>query len=673
VLETTSVSASKSATSNHPAVDKVLNDQAAISTSRSRSKAPEVVPSVVEQETMPSGCLDETLVTGNVLPTRTQSRPQTSGLRVWGIAAACLVGIAGLILAAVIVVQLKTPAGTIVLEIDDPDAIGAVVTVDGKTITIDQKGQMPIEVTADEKEHLLKVTKGGFESFTQKFSLGAGGKKNIRVRLVPLAKQTLAGENFALEFDGKKSHVYFRGLEFNHSQPVTWDVYAKPYQFAEKLSNKSNLVVGTGRAGISMNELGDWMHTPSGGNVVSDKPAIQGQGVHLAGVWDGEEIRLFVNGKLQKQFYKPDREVLPSMVQMGSHHSRDRNTGEYVISEGSQFNGVIDEVRISNVARYTEDFTPAKRFEADEHTLALYHFDEGEGDVLKDSSGNDHHGTISDAKWVKVDDELKVIAGSSSTDRVAIGDADLAMEKSKKADDSATKTPLTADTYEKHSVNAKYALEFNGKSSHVDVPTLKFNPEKPITLEVIVRPTTNYPERSLADVIAGWAGRMLIGWSANDRYEVPKIMAGPPLAAVAGYGLNPAPVRPVHIAAIWTGNSLRFFVNGKDHYGSGEPFTEFPPASELASQRFLIGATTTASRSPEATDFFEGIIDEVRISNIARYTKDFTPAKRFERDNNTLALYHFDEGKGDVLKDSSGNGHHGTISGAKWVKVHKEL
>ena len=62
-------------------------------------------------------------------------------------------------------------------------------------------------------------------------------------------------------------------------------------------------------------------------------------------------------------------------------------------------------------------------------------------------------------------------------------------------------------------------------------------------------------------------------------------------------------------------------------------------------------------------------ITEVRISKVARYDKDFTPAKRFEPDADTLALYHFDEGSGDVLKDSSGNGHHGKIVGAKWVKA----
>jgi hypothetical protein len=34
-----------------------------------------------------------------------------------------------------------------------------------------------------------------------------------------------------------------------------------------------------------------------------------------------------------------------------------------------------------------------------------------------------------------------------------------------------------------------------------------------------------------------------------------------------------------------------------------------------------------------------------------------------------LALYHCDEGKGETLRDSSGQGHHGKIVGAKWVRV----
>ena len=65
---------------------------------------------------------------------------------------------------------------------------------------------------------------------------------------------------------------------------------------------------------------------------------------------------------------------------------------------------------------------------------------------------------------------------------------------------------------------------------------------------------------------------------------------------------------------------------------------------------------------------FSGLIDEIRISKIARYTTDFTPAKPASSPTaDTLALYHFDEGAGDVLTDSSGNNHHGKIVNAKWV------
>ena len=70
-----------------------------------------------------------------------------------------------------------------------------------------------------------------------------------------------------------------------------------------------------------------------------------------------------------------------------------------------------------------------------------------------------------------------------------------------------------------------------------------------------------------------------------------------------------------------------------------------------------------------AQHYFAGELAGVRISSGARYKTDFTPQERFVPDKDTLALYHFDEGQGDKLTDSSGNNHHGRIVGAKWVKA----
>ena len=75
------------------------------------------------------------------------------------------------------------------------------------------------------------------------------------------------------------------------------------------------------------------------------------------------------------------------------------------------------------------------------------------------------------------------------------------------------------------------------------------------------------------------------------------------------------------------------------------------------------------NRSGRFQDPYTGKLREVRFSRVARYDGDFTPVARFDADPQTLGLYHMDEGTGEVLRDSSGNGRHGKIAGATWVKV----
>jgi hypothetical protein len=62
-------------------------------------------------------------------------------------------------------------------------------------------------------------------------------------------------------------------------------------------------------------------------------------------------------------------------------------------------------------------------------------------------------------------------------------------------------------------------------------------------------------------------------------------------------------------------------------------------------------------RSQFGTDaFYNGIIEEFRISNIVRYTTNFTPVNiQFTPDANTVALYHFNEGSGQTSVDATAN------------------
>ena len=73
--------------------------------------------------------------------------------------------------------------------------------------------------------------------------------------------------------------------------------------------------------------------------------------------------------------------------------------------------GWIDEVRISDSWRYTSGtvFEPERRFRKDEHTLALWHFDEGPwAHQYEDSSGNEY--TLFGGETLQIIDQRKGLA-----------------------------------------------------------------------------------------------------------------------------------------------------------------------------------------------------------------------------------------------------------------------
>src|SRR5690606_19257535 len=90
------------------------------------------------------------------------------------------------------------------------------------------------------------------------------------------------------------------------------------------------------------------------------------------------------------------------------------------------------------------------------------------------------------------------------------------------------------------------------------------------------------------------------------------------------------------------------------------------PKGEHADGRTFIGGHPW-----RGTDWLplNGIVDEVRVSTVPRYDKPFTPPARLTADSNTYLLYDLSEGQGDLAHDSSGNGRHGKIVGAKWVRL----
>ena len=116
-----------------------------------------------------------------------------------------------------------------------------------------------------------------------------------------------------------------------------------------------------------------------------------------------------------------------------------------------------------------------------------------------------------------------------------------------------------------------------------------------------------------------------------------------------------------------------------DHQLKGNIDDDFPTFGNTDS-RLRIGGGGPKSRfgwKVNWDSFSDGLIDEVRISDIVRYPKEkiddvgwndtiVVPEGSFEVDEHTVALWHFnvDDGrKGSRFRDASGNGHHLTYHG----------
>jgi len=116
---------------------------------------------------------------------------------------------------------------------------------------------------------------------------------------------------------------------------------------------------------------------------------------HVAATWDGLVIRTFVNGKFLMAFDKTGADgatgVLRDTDDTLKIGRRVRGGDTHSI-----FKGLIDEVRISKILRYTEAgfALPTKAFTPDGDTVALYHFDEAVNGVVKDASSLANDGNL---------------------------------------------------------------------------------------------------------------------------------------------------------------------------------------------------------------------------------------------------------------------------------------
>lgn len=215
--------------------------------------------------------------------------------------------------------------------------------------------------------------------------------------------------DFALAFDGEDDYVELPLTTKDLDYPLTVEATVLCRQ--QKAIGEIPIVSLFFQNGIQQLlgydfEDGNWLALQKTDGHMSEKksrsrPGLLEEKIQLAAVFDKETIRLFVNGKEQKEGSSRD-----TIVDLEATRDNPVNLARSHLFYGEwkdcYLNGYLDEVRISNFARYTADYQPEDVLTSDVHTIALYHFNEGTGKILKDASGKGHDGIIHGATWVEL-------------------------------------------------------------------------------------------------------------------------------------------------------------------------------------------------------------------------------------------------------------------------------
>jgi len=101
---------------------------------------------------------------------------------------------------------------------------------------------------------------------------------------------------------------------------------------------------------------------------------------HVAGVFDGDQLRIYVNGLLAGS--KPGSGVR-TLNNLPLYLGADPDGSG---KPSRSFGGQIDEVHLSTTVRYTDSFEPSRRLESDDSTVLLFHLDQAVGPYVVDDS-----------------------------------------------------------------------------------------------------------------------------------------------------------------------------------------------------------------------------------------------------------------------------------------------
>jgi len=280
-------------------------------------------------------------------------------------------------------------------------------------LTLSKGEQVTIEI--DYLDGKPQITKNGKPLSVSPVTTVESGVPVVPTTPTPDSPTTDSTKKFEVALNGglrinasAKQFPVAKDVAIDPTKPCTIEAWMTP----EMARGNFHSLINMGNMNI-----GIWNHQDWQVGINSKKQYLRGsvagtytpnQRVHVALVRDAKTIRIFIDG------IESERSL---QTFAGGKSWRDVNefeepqtAPEKRLSLGNGYQnmvGIYHALRISQMVRYDANFDPPLTLKADENTIALYLFNEETGQQFRDSSGNDLHGVIGDAKWVNADENAE--------------------------------------------------------------------------------------------------------------------------------------------------------------------------------------------------------------------------------------------------------------------------
>lgn len=209
-----------------------------------------------------------------------------------------------------------------------------------------------------------------------------------------------------------------------------------------------------------------------------------------------------------------------------------------------------------------------------------------------------------------------------------------------------------------------YTIAFNGSTTQIERANTASLQDISATASMTVEGWffTSATTANQRFVVKGQVGGANTGWglwSLSSQLYFTMFRTTGAVSAVAGAGTVPATWWHWAVTFDVSTGAMRHWINGT---ATGSAATFSGTYKGDSTQTLYIGRDTGGN-------YLTGAVGWVRVSNIVRYSSNFTPAPKCTppaTDANTLLLYRLTEGAGTVIADSSANTNTGTLANGTW-------